>query len=409
MDKQLTNIGIVRESRNDENRTPLVPEHIKKYKESNPNINFIIQPSNSRCFSDEEYELCGAKINENLNECSIIFGVKEIDPNILINNRTYLFFSHTFKINKQQKNIEKHKKDLLLSILNKKITLIDYENIRGKNGTRCLGFGRFAGIVGCYNTLNLLLRVLGKQSLASAYKINDYERLVLNLKNLYFPKTKILVTGDGRVAKGVIELLNQTNIKAVSKKDFLEKKFDQPIFCNLETKDYVTNNSSTNFNLEHFINNPQDYSSSALQYLKETNILISAHYWDPSSPKIFENEDLKDLQNLKIVGDITCDINGSVPTTIRSTTIEEPNYWIERYTLKEIDENNDGIAVMAVDNLPSELPRDSSTEFSEGIINEVLPFLLKEDDGRILNGTITTDGSFLEKYNYLNDYIRINE
>ena len=409
MDKQLTNIGIVRESRNDENRTPLVPEHIKKYKESNPNINFIIQPSNSRCFSDEEYELCGAKINENLNECSIIFGVKEIDPNILINNRTYLFFSHTFKINKQQKNIEKHKKDLLLSILNKKITLIDYENIRGKNGTRCLGFGRFAGIVGCYNTLNLLLKVLGKQSLASAYKINDYERLVLNLKNLYFPKTKILVTGDGRVAKGVIELLNQTNIKAVSKKDFLEKKFDQPIFCNLETKDYVTNNSSTNFNLEHFINNPQDYSSSALQYLKETNILISAHYWDPSSPKIFENEDLKVLQNLKIVGDITCDINGSVPTTIRSTTIEEPNYWIERYTLKEIDENNDGIAVMAVDNLPSELPRDSSTEFSEGIINEVLPFLLKEDDGRILNGTITTDGSFLEKYNYLNDYIRINE
>ena len=409
MDKQLTNIGIIRESRNDENRTPLVPEHIKKYKESNPNINFIIQPSNSRCFSDEEYELCGAKINENLNECSIIFGVKEIDPNILINNRTYLFFSHTFKINKQQKNIEKHKKDLLLSILNKKITLIDYENIRGKNGTRCLGFGRFAGIVGCYNTLNLLLKVLGKQSLASAYKINDYERLVLNLKNLYFPKTKILVTGDGRVAKGVIELLNQTNIKAVSKKDFLEKKFDQPIFCNLETKDYVTNNSSTNFNLEHFINNPQDYSSSALQYLKETDILISAHYWDPSSPKIFENEDLKVLQNLKIVGDITCDINGSVPTTIRSTTIEEPNYWIERYNLKEIDENNDGIAVMAVDNLPSELPRDSSTEFSEGIIKEVLPFLLKEDDGRILNGTITTDGSFLEKYNYLNDYIRINE
>ena len=409
MDNQLTNIGIVRESRNDENRTPLVPEHIKKYKESNPNINFIIQSSNSRCFSDEEYELCGAKINENLNECSIIFGVKEIDPKILINNRTYLFFSHTFKINKQQKNIEKHKKDLLLSILNKKITLIDYENIRGKNGTRCLGFGRFAGIVGCYNTLNLLLKVLGKQSLASAYKINDYERLVLNLKNLYFPKTKILVTGDGRVAKGVIELLNLTNIKAVSKKDFLEKKFDQPIFCNLETKDYVTNNSSTNFNLEHFINNPQDYSSSALQYLKETNILISAHYWDPSSPKIFENEDLKVLQNLKIVGDITCDINGSVPTTIRSTTIEEPNYWIERYTLKEIDENNDGIAVMAVDNLPSELPRDSSTEFSEGIINEVIPFLLKEDDGRILNGTITTDGSFLEKYNYLNDYIRINE
>ena len=409
MDKQLTNIGIIRESRNDENRTPLVPEHIKKYKESNPNINFIIQPSNSRCFSDEEYELCGAKINENLNECSIIFGVKEIDPNILINNKTYLFFSHTFKIDKKQKNIGKDKKELLLSILNKKIKLIDYENIREKNGNRCLGFGRFAGIVGCYNTLNLFLKVLGKQSLASAYKINDYERLVLNLKNLYFPKAKVLVTGDGRVSKGVIELLNQTNIKEVSKKDFLEKKFDDPIFCNLETKDYVINNSSTNFNLEHFIKNPREYSSSALQYLKETNIFISAHYWEPSSPKIFENEDLKNLPSLNIVGDITCDINGSVPTTIRSSTIEKPNYWIDRKNLKEIEENNDGIAVMAVDNLPSELPRDSSAEFSEGIIKEVLPFLLNEDDGRILNGTITTNGSFLEKYNYLNNYININE
>ena len=409
MDNQFTYIGIVRESRNDEYRTPIVPADIKKFKKNNPNINFIIQPSNNRCFSDEEYELCGAKINENLNECSIIFGVKEIDPNILINNKTYLFFSHTFKIDKKQKNIGKDKKELLLSILNKKIKLIDYENIREKNGNRCLGFGRFAGIVGCYNTLNLFLKVLGKQSLANAFKINDYERLVLNLKNLYFPKAKVLVTGDGRVSKGVIELLNQTNIKEVSKKDFLEKKFDDPIFCNLETKDYVINNSSTNFNLEHFIKNPREYSSSALQYLKETNIFISAHYWEPSSPKIFENEDLKNLPSLNIVGDITCDINGSVPTTIRSSTIEKPNYWIDRNNLKEIEENNDGIAVMAVDNLPSELPRDSSAEFSEGIIKEVLPFLLNEDDGRILNGTITTDGSFLEKYNYLNNYININE
>ena len=132
MDNQLSNIGIVREYRNDENRTPIVPEHIKKYKESNPNINFIIQPSNNRCFSDKEYELSGAKISEDLQKCSIIFGVKEIDPNFLMNNKTYLFFSHTFKINKDQKNIEEKKEELLLSILNKKVKLIDYENIRDK-------------------------------------------------------------------------------------------------------------------------------------------------------------------------------------------------------------------------------------------------------------------------------------
>ena len=215
---------------------------------------------------------------------------------------------------------------------------------------------------------------------------------------------KILVTGDGRVAKGVIEVLKHTNIKEVSKEKFQNDKFDKPVFCNLETKDYVESNLSKDFDLNHFIKYPKEYKSCALQYLERADVFISAHYWDPASPKIFNHDDLKNLNDLKVVGDITCDVDGSVPTTIRSSTIDKPNFYIDRNTFKET--TGEGLAIMAVDNLPSELPRDSSKEFGDGIVNEVIPYILNEDDGRILNATITQNGSFLEKYNYLNDYIK---
>ena len=409
MSKPIETIGVIKETRPDENRTPLIPEHIENIKSNYPNLNVVVQPSKNRCFSDDEYKNRGAEINEDLSKCSIIFGVKEIDTDVLMNNKTYVFFSHTYKLNKETLNNAQgtpgmDKKELLKSVLEKKIRLIDYENIRDKKSKRYLGFGRFAGIVGCYNTLNLCLENLKKQPLARAYRINSYERLISNLKNLYFPYMKILVTGDGRVAKGVIEVLNQTNIKEVSKEKFKIDNFDNPVFCNLETKDYLESNLNKKFDLNHFIKNPKEYKSCALQYLKVADVFISAHYWDPASPKIFNQDDLKNLNDLKVVGDITCDVDGSVPTTIRSSTIDKPNFYIDRNTFKEtVDE---GLAIMAVDNLPSELPRDSSKEFGDGIVNEVIPYILNEDDGRILNATITQNGSFLEKYNYLNDYIK---
>ncbi len=409
MSKPIEAIGIIKESRHDENRTPLVPQHIEKLKLKYPNLDIVVQPSENRCFTDDEYKSKGAEINEDLSNCSIIFGVKEIDTDFLMSNKTYVFFSHTYKLNKETLNNAQgtpgmDKKELLKSVLEKKIKLIDYENIRNKNSSRYLGFGRFAGIVGCYNTLNLCLESFNKQPLARAHRVNNYERLISNLKTLYFPKMKILVTGDGRVAKGVIELLKQTNIKQVSKDKFQNENFDNPVFCNLETKDYVVSNLNKEFDLNHFIKHPKEYKSCALQYLKAADVFISAHYWDPASPKIFKKNDLKELNNLKVIGDITCDVDGSVPTTIRSSTIENPNFYIDRDTYKETLDV--GLAIMAVDNLPSELPRDSSKEFGDAIVNEVIPYIISEDDGRILNATITLNGSFLEKYNYLNDYIK---
>ncbi len=297
------------------------------------------------------------------------------------------------------------KKELLRTILNNKIKLIDYENIRANNGSRYLGFGRFAGIVGCYNTLNLYLEYNNFQPLARAYKINDYERIIKNLSEVRFPNFKMLVTGDGRVNRGVQEVLKYTNIKKIPPKEFLNENYDYPVFCNLDTKDYVTHKDNNNFELDHFIKYPKEYESTTFEYLKMCDLYISAHYWDPSSPKIFTKNQIQEFTKLKIIGDVTCDVDGSLPTTIKSTTIENPNFYLNTETYLETNKTNNSLAIMAVDNLPSELPRDSSTEFGNGIINEVIPFILGKDDGRILNATITEDGRFLDKYNYLQDYI----
>ena len=404
------NLGIINESRIDESRTPLIPKHIKELKKLFLDIKVIIQPSIKRCFSDKEYFKAGAIISEDLSSCDLILGVKEIDVDILIKNKTYLFFSHTSKIQSDnsastQGTPGMDKKDLLKKILDKKITLIDYENIRNKIGSRYLGFGRFAGIVGCYNSLALYENFLYNSQLPRAFKVNDYSLLKNILQDKKFPKMKILITGDGRVAQGVLELLKFTNINQVSKKKFLKNTFNQPVFCNLETSDYVSVDSNDGFDLQHFIKNPTQYNSLAEKYLEETNLLISAHYWDPLSPKIFDLKNLHRFKKLRVIGDITCDIKGSIPTTLKSTSINNPYFYFDKNTKNEIDKSSNAIAIMAVDNLPSELPRDSSEEFGDGIVKEVLPYIINNDDKRIHNATIIKNGKLLPKYSYLKNYI----
>lgn len=404
------NLGIIRESRKDETRTPLTPKHIKELKNIFPGIKINIQSSKKRCFDDEEYSKYGAIINENLNSSDLILGVKEVDTNILISNKKYLFFSHTSKVQSDNSAAAQgtpgmDKKDLLKKILEKNITLIDYENIRNNSGARYLGFGRFAGIVGCYNSLALYEKILNNFQFPRAFEINDYSLLKKKLTNKKFNKMKILITGDGRVSRGVLELLQYTNIIQISKDDFINKEFNEPVFCNLKTSDYVSKDLTNEFDLQHFIQNPKKYSSKAEKYLEQTNLLISAHYWDPESPKIFELKDLYKFKKLQVIGDITCDINGSIPTTLKSTTMESPYFYFDKKKHNEVKESKNTLAIMSVDNLPSELPRDSSEEFGDGIVNSVLPYIIKKDDDRIYNATITKNGYFLSKYSYLKSYI----
>ncbi len=405
----MLNIGIIREFRSDDKRTPLVPNHINQLKKNFKSLNVIVQPSKHRCFSDQEYIDNGGIINENLNECDLILGVKEIEPDLLIPSKTYMFFSHTAKLQPDNSAAAQgtpgmDKKKLLINLLQKKIKLIDYENIRDSLSSRYLGFGRFAGIVGCYNSLNLYLKTLGQTSMQRAYEINSYDKLKEEISKKDFNNAKIIVTGDGRVAKGTLELLKSTNIIQISPEEFLENEHNSSVFCNLPTHKYVANKKGGNFDLQHFIKNPNEYISIIDKYLLKTSMLISSHYWDPQSPRLFKKIDIKKYKNLRVIGDITCDVNGSIPTTIKSSTIKNPYYYLDKITFEET-KNDNSLAIMAVDNLPSELPRDSSTEFSSGIVNEVLPYIINKDDGRIIKATITDKGSFLPDYSFINNYI----
>ena len=403
----MNKIGIIKESRVDDKRTPLTPKNIKELLTRFPNLSITVQPSKHRCFLDQEYKDFGAIISEDLSTSDLILGVKEIEPHLLIPSKSYMFFSHTTKIQPDNSAAAQgtpgmDKKELIKEIIKRKITLIDYENIRDDQSRRYLGFGRFAGIVGCYNALNLYLETNGQSSMPRAYELNSYKKLKENINKRNFANARIIITGDGRVARGSLEFIESANIQQVTPEKFLENNNTSAIFCNLPTSKYVYNKEGGDFDLQHFINFPEKYISVLDKYLRTTNMLITSHYWDPKSPRLFKKNDIAKYTKL---GDITCDINGSIPTTLKSTTIKNPYFYLNPITFEEVEKNNDSLAIMAVDNLPSELPRDSSTEFGDGIVNEVLPFMIEKDDGRILNATITHNGQFLNKYQYLLNYI----
>ena len=413
MNKKYFTISIIKEARVDENRTPFTPNQIQTLIANFPNVVILVQPSKNRCFRDEDYFKAGAKIEEDISNSDIIFGIKEVEISKLIKNKTYLFFSHTSKVRKDIKQTTQdkaivYKKELLKEVLKKNITLIDYENIRETSGKgyRYLGFGRFAGIVGCYNTLNLYLKLHKKQLLPRAFEINSYKKIKELISQQNFNKLKILLTGRGNVAKGSMEILTHANIKQISINDYLKKKHDEAIFCNISTREYVERKDGKSFSHQDFISNPYEYNSKAKDFLVDADMLIAGHYWDSKFPKLFYPEQINEFKNLKIIGDITCDINGSIPTTIRPTSIAKPYYSIDINSMKEISLDDKGIAVMAVDNLPSELPCESSEEFGENIISEVLPFLINKDDGRINRATTASKGKFCPLFSYLENFIK---
>ena len=412
MIKKYFTISIIKEARIDENRTPFTPNQIQTLIANFPNLHVLVQPSKNRCFNDEDYSKAGAKIEEDIIRSDIIFGVKEVEISKLIENKTYLFFSHTSKVRKDinqatQNKAIIYKKKLLREVIKRKITLIDYENIRETSGKgyRYLGFGRFAGIVGCYNTLNLYLKLQKEKSLPRAFEINSYEKIKKLISKQNFNKLKILQTGRGNVAKGAMEILKYANIKQISINDYLNKKYNEAVFCNISTREHVERNDGKDYSVQDFTSNPHEYKSKIKNYLFDTDMLITGHYWDPKFPKLFSLNQINEFKNLKIIGDITCDINGSIPTTIRSTSIAKPYYSFDINSMKEIDLCNKGIAVMAVDNLPSELPNEASEEFGKSIISEILPFLIGKDDGRINRATTTSQGKLCPTFRYLENFI----
>ncbi len=396
-------IGVLRETKvPPDRRVALPPEQIIALKKLLPGVEVLVQPSPLRCYTDSEYEALGIQLEENLSNCSILIGVKEVDIPCLIPNKTYLFFSHVAKEQSYNRN-------LLEAVLDEGITLIDYEYLTDPTGIRLIAFGRWAGIVGAYNALRGLGESSGEYHIKPAHECHDRQEMDSQLEQVILNKTRILVSGGGRVAQGAMETLHTLGLREVSPKEYVSDSFEEAVFCRIDPWHYVARNDGEEFELQHFFQNPAEYHSIALPYLKHTDVYIAAHFWDPESPRMFEIGTLDSGLGIQVIADISCDINGSVPTTIRATTIADPFYWFNVHSGEEVSSNDlgDNILMMTVDNLPGELPRDASDEFSKILVEEILPRLILQDPEKVIErASITDKGKLTELYSYLEDYLK---
>jgi saccharopine dehydrogenase (NAD+, L-lysine forming) len=397
-------IGILRETKIPiDNRVPFSPEQCRFIEEKFPGTQVFIEPSGIRCFADNEYTDQGIKVKSDLSDCDILFGVKEVDPTRLIPDKTYLFFSHTIK--KQN-----HNKKLLKAVLDKHIRLVDYETLTDSNGIRIIGFGRWAGIVGTYLGIKAMCIRHNENCLPNPQECRTLQEMIRIASTVSLPTIKIAITGDGRVAGGAVEMMNAFGIKRVSVEEYLNTHhFKTPVFTQLDPEKYNRHKQGKTFDLQYFFKKPGEYESTFGRFCPATDLLVMAAYWDPRAPLLFTPDQMKDKScRIKVIADITCDLNGSVPSTIRTTKFQEPYYDFNPVTWNEETpfSNAKNTTVMAIDNLPNGLPVEASKDYGECILKNILPLLLLGDEGNVISrATIARDGKLTEKYNYLDCWV----
>ena len=394
-------LGIIREEKSPpDKRVPFTPTQCVELMQEFPGLKIIVQPSPVRCYTDKEYSSLGITLQEDLSACDLIMGVKEIPIDKLIADKTYFIFSHVIK--KQP-----HNQKLMKAFVNKKNTVIDYETLTDQNHNRIIGFGRYAGIVGAYNGLRGYAIRYGLVHLKPANQCHDKTELETELKRLKLPNIKILITGGGRVANGATETMSMLKIRKVTPYEFLNHSYREPVYCQLHSKDYFETDDGSLWNMNDFYTHPEKYRSKFWPYTKTTDLLISGHYWDPRCARLFSKEEINQPDfRTSVIADISCDINGSVPSTLRASSIEEPFYGYDPATQKEGEPfSNNTITIMAVDNLPCELPRDSSEGFGKELMERVMPSLLgKDENGIIERATILKNGKLTKAFEYLSEY-----
>ena len=395
-------IGIIKEYKSPpDKRVVFSPKKCVETLQKFPQVEFFVEKSNIRCFSDLEYEEMGLKVVTDLSNCDVLIGVKEVPIEKLIENKKYFFFSHTIK--KQPYN-----KKLLQQIIKKNIELFDHETIVDNNNNRLIGFGYYAGVIGAYNGLRAYGLKNHTFSIPKAIDLKDRQEFNSILKSLSIPNMKILLTGKGRVGSGTKEVLDFLKIKEVSAQDFINETYNESVYVNIDVLDYNYSDSIEN-TVSNFYNYPEKFRSTFSKFLSVSDIYFAGHYHNPKAPKLITLDDIKNPDfNVQVIADISCDIDGPIASTIRPSTIENPTYGFHKEKLVEcnfLDEN--ALAVMAVDNLPCELPRDSSEMFGEMFLKYVIPSFFNNDQDNILkNSKITSKGSLADRFSYLSDYIQ---
>lgn len=395
-------IGIIKEGKTPpDERVPLSPAQCNEILSNYPNINLVVQNSAVRRFKAEEYLQQGVTMVDNVDDCDILVGVKEVPIPQLIDNKKYFFFSHTTK---QQP----YNRDLLKAMIAKNITMVDYEGLTNEKGTRLIGFGKYAGIVGCYNSFYAYGQRTGTFDLKRAYQCEDRSEMESEFPKIKLPENyKIIITGGGRVAHGAMEILDKLTIKKVSADDFLNNTYNEPVYTQLFVDDYNKRINNQDFTRQDFYKDPTGFESDFMKFAKVADMYISCHFWDAKSPFIFTREDAKSPNfNIKVIGDISCDIDGPVASTLRPSTIADPIYGYDTANESETNfDNKNVITVMAVDNLPCELPKDASSDFGREFIDNILPHLINDSENVIKRATICANGDLTPDHEFLRNYV----
>ncbi|WP_448607052.1 NAD(P)-dependent oxidoreductase [Paenimyroides ceti] len=396
--------GIIKEGKiPHDKRVVFSPDELTHFKNAYPQASFKVESSDIRVFKDEQYEQQGFEITTDMTDCDVLLGVKEVPLDQLIPNKTYFFFSHTIK--KQPYN-----KKLLQACLEKNIRLIDHETLVDDEGNRLIGFGRYAGIVGAYNTIRAFGIKYELFNLAKATTLKSKEELIERLKKPYLPPIKIVLTGKGKVAMGAKEMLDAMKMKEVSIEDYLHKEFDEPVYVQIDVTDYNRRKDGKPSDRNDFFVNPEEYESDFERFVFVSDIFIAGHFYKDGSPVILTRDMLNHAKNMiKVIGDISCDINGPIESTIRSSTIEEPLYGYYPRDNQEVSiDHPAAVVVMAVDNLPCELPKDASEGFGKMFLESVVPAFFNGDkDGVLQRGTICENGKLTARFEYLKEYAEV--
>ncbi|WP_296314169.1 NAD(P)-dependent oxidoreductase [Winogradskyella sp. UBA3174] len=395
--------AIIKERKNPpDRRVVFSPEKLAEARTQFLDAEFIVESSDIRIFSDEAYRAKGFKVTDDVSDADVMIGVKEVPIENLIPNKKYFYFSHTIK--KQPYN-----RGLLEAMLNKNIEMLDHETIVKENGARLIGFGRYAGLVGAYNGFRGLGLRDGLFVLPKVETLADLDAVKAELDKITLPNIKILLSGTGKVAFGAKEILDHLGLKEVGDALYLTSQFTEPVYCMVDVMEYSKRTDGKVGDKWEFYKDPTDYESNFMPYAKETDYFIAGHFYGNGAPYLFNREDAKHIDfKINLVADISCDVDGPVASTLRASTIADPFYGYDAKTESEVafDAEN-AITVMAVDNLPCELPKDASEGFGDSFLEHVIPAFFNDDKDRVLERAqmTTNDGKLTSRFSYLQDFV----
>lgn len=394
--------AIIKERKNPpDRRVVFSPEKLAEARAQFPQAEFVVESSDIRVFPDAAYKALGFEVTDDVSDADVMIGVKEVPIDNLIPNKKYFYFSHTIK--KQPYN-----RKLLLAMLEKNIEMYDHETIVKQSGARLIGFGRYAGLVGAYNGFRALGLRDGLFNLPKVEGLADLDAVKAELDKITLPNIKILLTGTGKVALGAKEILDHLQIKEVSDALYLTSKFTEPVYVMADVMEYAKRKDGKVGDKWEFYKDPTGYESNFMPYAKETDFFIAGHFYGNNAPYLFTREDAKSPDfNINLIADISCDVDGPVASTLKASTIADPFYGYDAKTETEVAYNAKGsITVMAVDNLPCELPKDASEGFGDMFLEHVIPAFFNEDKRGILKrAKITENKKLTERFSYLTDYV----